>query len=103
MQNWVWEKQMVMEQTENAILGELEYLLGETRPTASANYWLDNRHNVFATIAEDGSEKYLDIRMEIYDADEDWVGDLYTYETKDMSLAELKKTVTEIVKDYYGE
>ena len=103
MMNWVLDKQVVMQQTENAIIGELECLLDDTSPTASANYWLDNKHNVFATISEDCGEKWLDIRLELYDVDEDWVGDLYMYDTTDMSRESLERTVEQIVKDYYGE
>lgn len=103
MMNWNFDKDVIMRQTENAIIGELACLLGNTRPTASANYWLDNRHNVFATIAEDGDDKWLDIRLEMYDVNDDWIGDLYMYDTTDMSVESLERTVTEIVKDYYGE
>ena len=103
MMNWVLDEEVIMQQTENAIMRELECLLDDTRPTESANYWLDNRHNVFATISEDCGEKYLDIRLELYDIDEDWVGDLYIYDTIDISREALTKTITQIVKDYSGE
>lgn len=103
MQNWIMDKKTVMEKMENAIIGELETLLMEENKTMSANYWIDNCHNVFATIAEVGNESWLDIRLELYDCTEEWIGDLYIYDTNDRSKESLKRTVIEIVKDYYGE
>lgn len=41
--------------------------------------------------------------MEIYDEDGKWVGDLFAYDTKDMSREALEQAVREIVKDYYME
>lgn len=103
MINWVLDKDVIMKQTENAIMDEFEHLLDNTRSTESAGYWLDNKHNVFATISEDCGEKWIDIRMELYDIDGDWVGDLYIYDTTDLSREALERTVEQIVKDYYGE
>ena len=102
MQNWIMNKVDVMRKMENAILGELETLLTDDG-IMSANYWIDNTHNIFATIADSGDDKWLDIRLELYDCTEEWVGDLYTYDTDDMSMASLERTVEAIVKDYYGE
>lgn len=102
MQNWIMNKVDVMRKMENAILGELETLLIDDG-IMSANYWIDNTHNIFATIADSGDDKWLDIRLELYDCTEEWVGDLYTYDTDDMSMASLERTVEAIVKDYYGE
>jgi hypothetical protein len=96
------DKADVMRKMENAILGELETLLTD-KGVMSANYWIDNTHNVFATIAESSTDKWLDIRLELYDCTEEWVGDLYIYDTDDMSIPSLERTVEAIVKDYYGE
>lgn len=82
---------------------ELECLLEDNYQGACANYWLSNRHNLFAEVTGDADEMWIDIKLEIYDNDDDWIGDLIVVDTKDMSRESFEQAVTEIVKYYYGE
>lgn len=103
MISWVTDKKAIMERTETELLNELKPLLTETKCDTCATYRLDSRHHVFAEIIRGGTENWIDIKLEIYDEDGEWVGDLFTYDTKDMSREALEQAVREIVKDYYME
>lgn len=102
--SWNFDKATIMSQTKKAIMDELVWLLEPERVREdTANYWLDNAHNVFAYVEIDGRESWIEIRLELYDSDEDWIGDLYCYNTLDLSIESLEEVVEEVVQDYYGE
>lgn len=104
MDNWFVNKNEIKKQMENAIMNELEYLLGEIRPTATANYWLDNTHNVFAFINDNGNnDRWIEIHYELYDSEEEVIGDLMVLSTDDINKRELLEQVRVIVDDYYGD
>lgn len=103
MRNWMMDEATIMKHTENAIIGELKTLLQDNNNVMTANYWIDNTHNVFAMITEGSdNEKGLDIRVELYDSREEQIGDLYIYGT-DMCKKSLEAVVKDIVKKYYAE
>lgn len=103
MYNWFEDKNVTIRETVNVVIEALECLLEDDYQGACAYYWLSNRHNVFAEVETDSDEMYILIKLEIYDDNDDWIGDLFVADTKDMSLETLKEAVTEIVKYYYGE
>ena len=77
MDNWFMDRNEIKRKTINAIMDELEYLLGELTEGDSANYWLDNTHNVFAFINDNGNgDRWIEIHYELYDCNEDIIGDL---------------------------
>lgn len=83
----------------NAIMGELDCLVGQT--TGTANYWLDSAHNVFADTVTDGRETWFEVKLELYDPiTEDWIGDLTIFATEDTSEQELRHAVEYIVDKY---
>ena len=49
MDNWFMNKNEYKEKLENSIMGELEFLIDETN-NKTANFWLDDTHNIFAFI-----------------------------------------------------
>lgn len=80
-----------------AVLIESDY------PT-SANYWIDNRHNVFAEAHKDyDGYTWIDIYFELYDINGDIIADIDVMETEDRSSKSLKDCIDTIVKEYYGE
>lgn len=104
MDNWFVDKNEIKSKTINAIMGELEYLLGELTEGDSANYWLDSTHNVFAFVNDNGGgDRWIEIHYELYDCNEDIIGDLYVWHTEDIDRDELLMFVKIIVNDYYGE
>lgn len=104
MDNWFVDKNEIKSKTINAIMGELEYLLGELTEGDSANYWIDNTHNVFAFVNDNGSgDRWIEIHYELYDCNEELIGDLLTIGTDDVNREELLEEVKGIVDVYYGE
>lgn len=81
----------------NSILGELEEILKDD--TCTANYWLDNAHNIFATKDDNGRSEWIEIHFELYQAEEH-IGDILVVDTDEVSQAELIKAVNEIVDKY---
>ena len=81
----------------NSILGELEEIL--KGDTYTANYWLDNAHNVFATKDDTGRSEWIEIHFELYQAEEH-IGDILVVDTDEVSQTELIKAVKEIVDKY---
>ena len=75
----------------NSILGELEEILKDD--TCTANYWLDNAHNIFATKDDNGRSEWIEIHFE-------HIGDILVADTDEVSQAELIKAVNEIVDKY---
>ena len=104
MNNWFVDKNEIKRKTTNAIMGELEYLLGELTEGDSANYWIDRTHNVFAFVNDNGDDdKWIEIHYELYDCDEEIIGDLSVWNTNDMDRDEVLMFVRMIVDDYYND
>lgn len=111
MYNWHTDKDKIKTGTINAIMGELEYLLEPPNDTVHywlenrvANYWIDNTHNVFAFINDNGDDdRWIEIHYELYDCNVDMIGDLLVVDTDDVDREELLKAVKEIVDAYYGD
>lgn len=104
MDNWFVDKNEIKSGTTNAIVGELEYLLDESMENKTANYWIDNTHNVFAFINDNGNgDRWIEIHYELYDCNEDIIGDLLVANTEDVTMEDLLKEVKSIVDTYYGD
>ena len=104
MENWFVDKNKIKEQTENAIMIELESLVDDITEDNTANYWLDNTHNVFAFINDNGNnDRWIEIHYEMYDYNEEIIGDLLVLSTDDVNKRELLEEVRVIVKTYYRD
>ena len=104
MDNWFVDKNEIKNKTINAIMGELEYLLGELTEGDSANYWIDNTHNVFAFVNDNGGgDRWIEVHYELYDCNEDIIGDLLVLNTEDVTREDLLKEVKIIVDAYYRD
>lgn len=102
MDNWFVDRNEIKSKTINAIMGELEYLLGELTEGDSANYWIDNAHNVFAFINDNGGgDRWIEIHYELYDCHEDIIGDLLVLNTDDVTREDLIEEIRVIVDAYY--
>lgn len=103
MDNWFVDKNEIKRKTTNAIMGELEYLLDESTINETANYWIDNTHNVFAFIHDNGDDdKWIEIHYELSD-DKGIIGDLLVLSTEDISREMLLEEVKSIVDVYFGD
>ena len=101
MYNWFEDKNEIRNKTTNAIMEELDSLINE--PDKTANYWIDNTHNVFAFINDNGNDdKWIEIHYELYDCNEDIIGDLLVLSTNNVYRDELLQEVVAIVDAYYG-
>ena len=104
MDNWFVDKNEIKNNTINAIIGELESLVEENAEYKTANYWIDNTHNVFAFINDNGDDdRWIEIHYELYDCNEDIIGDLLVLSTEDVTMEDLLKEVRTIVNAYYGD
>jgi hypothetical protein len=104
MYNWFVDKNEIKSQTINAIMGELEYLVKEATEDDSANYWIDNTHNVFAFINNNRwDDRWIEIHYELYDCNDNMIGDLLVLDTEDVTMEDLLKEVKVIVDAYYGD
>lgn len=104
MDNWFVNKNEIKEQMENAIMIELESLIDDLMENKTANYWLDNTHNVFAFINDNGDDdRWIEIHYELYDCNEEIIGDLLVLNTDDVSKRELLEQVKVIVNTYCGD
>ena len=102
MVNWFTDK-CVKYKMVNAIMGELEYLI-DNKECNAANYWIDSTHNVFAFINDNGDDdKWIEIHCELYDADQEIIGDLDVFNTEDVSREGLLKEIEAVVNAYYGD
>ena len=103
MNNWFVDKNEIKSRTINIIVDELGYLLdGVSNKTA--NYWIDDRHNVFAFINDNGNDdRWIEIHYELYDYNEDIIGDLLVLSTEDVTREDLMEEVKVIVDAYYGD
>lgn len=101
MTNWFVNKEEIKIKTINAIMGELEYLTDRRRKNQMANYWIDDAHNVFAFINDNGNDdRWIEIHLELYNS-EDMVGDLLVLNTENVNKEELRKEIATIVDTYY--
>lgn len=105
MDNWFMDRNEVKSETINAIMSELEYLLEEEADDdRTANYWIDNTHNVFAFINDNGGgDRWIEIHYELYDCNEEMIGDLLILGTEDVTREELLGEVKAIVDTYYAD
>ena len=91
------------EKLENSFMGELEFLIDET-DNKTANFWLDDTHNIFAFINDNGDgDKWIEIHYELYDCNNEIVGDLTVLSTDEISKKELFEEVKAIVNMYVGD
>ena len=103
MDNWFVNKDKIKNKTINAIMGELEYLLDEPTRDKTANYWIDQTHNVFAFINDNSNnDRWIEIHYELHNY-EDIIGDLSVWNTEYIDRDELLMFVKMIVNDYYGD
>lgn len=104
MDNWFVNKDDIILKTVNSAMAELESIL-EYKKTA--NYWIDDTHNIYAFINNNGdiedNDKWIEIHFELYDNNEDIIGNFFVAETKYVNHKELYDEVLAIVKSYYGE
>ena len=101
---WDQHKNKVKNKLINTIMEEFSPLLDEPDNEPSANYWIDDAHNVSAFINDNGDDdKWIEIHYELYDMDEEKVGDLTIANTEYTDREELLRAVTAIVDDYYGD
>ena len=101
MCNWFVDKYEIKNKTINAIMGEFNSLVDEIDKTA--NYWIDNTHNVFAFINDNGDDdKWIEIHYELYDCNEEIIGDLFVLNTEDVGKDYLLQEIVAIVDAYYG-
>ena len=99
MMNWHTDKHEIMQKTVNEVYDELENLLNGDE---SANHWIDSTHNVFAIINDNGDDdRWIEIHLELYDTNEDIIGDILVLDTEDVSENELRKAVEYVVKEYF--
>lgn len=103
MYNWFVNKNEIKAQMVNAIMGELENLVSAT-DVDSANYWIDSTHNVFAFINDNGDgDRWIEIHYELYDHEEEIIGDLVVADTEDVNREELLKEIKAIVDIYFND
>lgn len=101
MDNWFVNKNEIKDKLENSIMGELESLIDDKVQTA--NYWIDQTHNVFAFVNDNGNDdKWIEIHYELHDY-EDIIGDLLVLSTDDVNKRELLEQVKVIVNTYCGD
>ena len=101
MMNWHTDKQEITQKTVNAVYDELENLLNGDE---SANHWIDSTHNVFAFVHDNGdNDRWIEMHLELYDANEDIIGDILVLDTEDVSENELRKAVEDVVREYFHE
>ena len=102
MYNWFVNKNEIKSKTINAIMEEFDSLINGNDKTA--NYWIDNTHNIFVFIDDNGDDdKWIEIHYELYDCNEDLIGDLFVLNTDDVDREELLREVSVIVNTYYGD
>ena len=103
MDNWFVNKNEYKEKLENSIMGELEFLIEET-DNKTANFWIDDTHNIFAFINDNGDgDKWIEIHYELYNCNNEIVGDLTVLSTDEISKKELFEEVQSIVNMYCGD
>lgn len=102
MYNWFVDKYEIKNKTINAIMEEFDSLVNGNNE--SANYWLDSTHNVFAMVNDNGDDdKWIEIHYELYDCNEEIIGDLFVMNTDDVDRDCILQEVIAIVDAYYGD
>lgn len=89
----------IKKQTINAIMGEFDRLINAA--DTSVNYWLDSAHNIFGIINDDGRNSWIEIHYELYDSNEEIIGDIWVADTNEVNRDELLREITVIVDNYY--
>lgn len=89
----------IKKQTINAIMGEFDRLINAA--DTSVNYWLDSAHNIFGIINGDGRNRWIEIHYELYDSNEEIIGDIWVADTNEVNRDELLREITVIVDNYY--
>lgn len=101
MTNWHTDKNKIIQKMCNAIYAELECLLNDY---TTANYWIDNTHNVFAMVNDNGNgDRWIEVHFELYDINENIIGDITVLDTDDINENELRKVIKDIVGEYFHE
>ncbi len=104
MDNWFVNKDDIILKTVNSAMAELEGILEYEK---TANYWIDDTHNIYAFINNNGdtedNDKWIEIHFQLYDNNEDIIGNFFVAETGYVNRKELYNEVLAIVKSYYGE
>ena len=104
MYNWHESENEIKSRTTAAIMGELESLTNELTSYETANYWIDSTHNVFAFVNDNGDgDRWIEIHYELYDCNENMIGDLLVLNTEDVTIEDLLIEVKVIVDAYYGD
>lgn len=103
MDNWFVDKSEVKEKLENMVLDSLVILI-DNKQNITANYWIDNTHNVFAFINDNGNgDRWIEIHYELYDYNTEIIGDLTVLNTDDVTKQELLNEIRTIVNLYFGD
>lgn len=101
MTNWFTDKTVTIAKICNAACAEMEPMVaGECD---SGNYWIDNRHNIFCVICETMGERWYEVHYELYDSDEELIGDITVADTVSDTMESLRNEIEVIVKMYFGE
>jgi len=104
MNNWFANKNNTILKTVSSAMAELESIVEDEK---SANYWIDDTHNIFVFVNINGDteddDKWIEIHLELYDKNENIIGDLIVSNTESVSRKELYDEVLAIVKSYYSE
>ena len=105
MYNCFADRNVIKNEVIDAIMSKFECLLDGLTEDNSANYWIDNRHNVYAFINDNGSgDRWIEIHYELCNCNEDIIGDdLFVLCTDDVTREDLLKEVRVIVDTYYGD
>ncbi len=104
MNSWFRNKNNTISKTVSSVMAELESIVEDEK---TANYWIDDTHNIFVFVNSNGEteddDKWIEIHFELYDKNEDIIGDLIVANTESVNHKELYDEVLTIVKSYYGE
>lgn len=105
MMNWIGTSANIIDITVNKAMDEFEDLVDieDCDAIDSANYWLDERHNIFGVVCSAFGQVWIEIHYELYDEDGEMIGDLTVSDTRDTSRSAIKEEITAIVKMYYSE
>ena len=100
MTNWFVNMGDTVLSTVSSVIAELESI---TEDRKTVNYWLDDTHNIFAFVNDNGGDdSWIEIHYELYNKEQEIIGDLLVLDTEDVNHKELYDVVLEIVNHYYG-
>lgn len=105
MMNWIGTSADIIDITVNKVMDEFENLIDieDCDVIDSANYWLDERHNIFGAVCSAFGEIWIEIHYELCDDDGEMIGDLIVIDTRDTSRSAIEETINAIVRMYFGE